>query len=79
MSMSTERRVKIFRSGVSQAVQIPKEFEFSGEEAVMRKKGNCLIIGPTAAPSLVALLKTLKPLEEDFEDIPDPEPEPVDL
>ncbi len=79
MPMSTERRVKIFRSGVNQAVQIPREFEFSGEDVVMRKEGNCLIIRPTGAPSLVALLKTLKPIEEDFEDIPDPEPEPVDL
>jgi antitoxin VapB len=35
-----ERRVKLFRNGRNQAVRmIPREFELSGKDAVMRKEG----------------------------------------
>ena len=77
--MSAERRVKIFRNGRNQAVRIPREFEFSGEDAVMRKEGGRLIIEPVAPQSLLALLKTLKPIDEDFAPISDPLPKPVEL
>lgn len=45
----------------------------------MRKEGERLIIEPAAAQSLLTLLKTLKPIDEDFAPIPDTAPEPVDL
>jgi antitoxin VapB len=45
----------------------------------MRKEGDRLVIEPAAPQSLLALLKTLKPIEEDFAPIADPVPEPVDL
>ena len=35
---------KIFRNGRNQAVRIPREFEFRGEEAIMRKEGDRIII-----------------------------------
>ena len=44
--MSQERRVKLFRSGRNQAVRIPREFELPGDEAVMHKEGDRLIIEP---------------------------------
>lgn len=77
--MATERRVKLFKNGRNQAVRIPREFELPGEDAVMRKEGDRLVIEPAAPQSLLALLATLKPLDEDFPSIADPTPEPVDL
>ena len=77
--MSAERHVKIFRNGRNRAVRIPREFEFPGEDAIMRKEGKKLIIEPAPPKSLLAVLKTLKPLREDFPPIEDSLPEPVDL
>ncbi|HBB55702.1 MAG TPA: AbrB/MazE/SpoVT family DNA-binding domain-containing protein [Hyphomonadaceae bacterium] len=77
--MTAERRVKIFKNGRNQAVRIPREFELSGEDAVMRKEGQRLVIEPAAPQSLVALLKSLKPIDEDFAPIPDPAPGKTEL
>lgn len=77
--MSPERHVKVFRNGRNQAVRIPREFEFPGEEAIMRKEGDRLIIEPAPPKSLLGVLATLKPLAEDFPPIPDLPPGPVDL
>lgn len=77
--MTAERRVKIFKNGRNQAVRIPREFELPGEDAVMRKEGDRLVIEPTVPQSLLALLKTLHPIDEEFAPIDDPAPEPVDL
>jgi antitoxin VapB len=75
---ATERRVKLFKNGRNQAVRIPREFELPGEDAVMRKEGDRLVIEP-AKRSLLEVLKTLKPIEERLPPIPDTPPEPVDL
>jgi antitoxin VapB len=74
-----ERHVKFFKNGRNQAVRIPREFEFPGEDAIMRKEGERLIIEPAPPKSLLALLATLAPLDEEFPPIPDPYPEPVKL
>lgn len=75
----TERRVKIFKNGRNRAVRIPQEFEFQGEDAIMRKDGQRLVIEPVPPSSLITLLKTLTPITEDLEPIPDPLPDPVAL
>ena len=67
-----QRRVKLFRNGRNQAVRIPREFELPGEDAIMRKEGERLIIEPAAPKSLLALLETLTPLDEEFPPISDP-------
>jgi antitoxin VapB len=77
--MSPERHVKVFRNGRNQAVRIPREFEFRGEDAIMRKEGDRLIIEPAPPKSLLAVLATLAPLHEDFPPIHDLLPDPVDL
>ena len=77
--MSTERHVKVFKNGRDRAVRIPRAFEFSGEDAIIRKKGTRLVIEPAPPKSLLAVLKTLKPIEEELPPLPDPLPEPVDL
>jgi len=77
--VSPERHVKVFRNGRNQAVRIPREFEFRGEDAVMRKEGDRLIIEPAPPKSLLAVLATLTPVQEDFPPIRDLPPDPVDL
>jgi len=74
-----QRHVKLFKNGRNQAVRIPREFELPGEDAIMRKEGERLIIEAAPPKSLLALLATLAPLDEDFPPIPDPAPEPVEL
>ena len=60
-------------------MRIPREFEFRGEDAVMRKEGDRLIIEPAPPKSLLAVLATLTPVQEDFPPIRDLPPDPVDL
>ena len=70
-----DRHVKLFRNGRNQAVRIPREFELPGDDAIMRKDGNKLIIEASPPRSLLALLATLKPLGEEFPFIPDETPD----
>jgi antitoxin VapB len=75
-----ERTVKLFKSGRHQTVRIPRALELPGETAIMRKEGNRLIIEPPATrPSLLALLATFTPLDEEFPPIEDLPPDPVEL
>lgn len=60
-------------------MRIPREFELPGEDALMRKEGDRLIIEPARPKSLLALLATLEPLDEEFPEIPDSAPDAVDL
>lgn len=77
--MGAERHVKLFKNGRSQAVRIPREFELPGEDAIMRKENGRLVIEPAPPRSLLALLASLKPIDETFPEIEDPAPRPVDL
>ena len=61
--MPEQRHVRLFRNGRNQAVRIPVEFELPGDEAIMHRDGDRLVIEPMRK-QLVALLKTKKPLEE---------------
>jgi len=63
------RHVKIFRNGRNQAIRIPREFELTGDEAILRKEGDRLILEPIRKGKLLALLKKLKPIETEFPDI----------
>jgi antitoxin VapB len=75
----TERHVKLFKNGRNQAVRIPRDFELPGEDAIIRKDGQRLIIEPAPPRSLLAILATLASLDEDFPLLEDRPPEPVDL
>ena len=74
--MPEQRPVKLFRNGRNQAVRIPVEFELPGSEAIMRRDGDSLVIEPLRKRGLIALLKTMKPLQEEFPEIDDPVPSP---
>jgi antitoxin VapB len=69
--MYTERHVKLFKNGRNQAVRIPREFELPGEDAIMRKEGDRLIIELAPPKSLLALLAVLPTLDEEFPPIMD--------
>jgi antitoxin VapB len=69
--MPTERKVRLFRNGRNQAVRIPRDFELPGSEALLRKEGDRLIVEPMPRPSLLKLLSTWEPLEEDLPTIDD--------
>jgi antitoxin VapB len=74
-----ERHVKLFKNGRNQAVRIPREFELPGDEAVIRKEGDRLIIEPTQPKSLIAVLATLSSLDEAFPPIPELPVDSVEL
>lgn len=74
--MSESRHVRLFRNGRNQAVRIPVEFELPGDEAIMHRDGDRLVIEPVRKHGLVALLKSMKPIEESFPEIDDPVPAP---
>jgi antitoxin VapB len=74
-----ERYVKLFKNGRNQAVRIPREFELPGEDAIIRKEGQRLIIEPAPPQSLLAVLAALPTLDDEFPRIEDLPAEPVDL
>jgi antitoxin VapB len=77
--MPEKRHVRLFRNGRNQAVRIPVEFELPGDEAIMRRDGDRLVIEPLRRRGLIALLKTMKPLGEDFPEFDDPVPAPEQM
>jgi antitoxin VapB len=44
--MSTQRRAKIFMNNRSQAVRLPKEFQFKTQEVYIRKEGSDTVLSP---------------------------------
>lgn len=69
--MPRQRHVKLFRNGRNQAVRIPVEFELPGDEAMMHRDGDRLVIEPMRKRGLTALLQTMEPLSDDFPEIDD--------
>jgi len=73
--MYIERHARLFRNGRN-----PREFELPGEEVIIHKEGNRLIVEPVVKKrNLLELLATLEPLDEDFPDIEDPYVEDEDI
>jgi antitoxin VapB len=67
--MTDHRHVKLFRNGRDQAVRIPVEFELPGDEAVMHREGDRLVIEPVRKRDLIALLDAIDPFVEEFPDV----------
>lgn len=64
-----ERHVRLFRNGRNQALRIPRDLELEGDEAILRKEGDCLVVEPIRKGRLLALLSKLEPLDEPFPDV----------
>ncbi|MBX3482301.1 AbrB/MazE/SpoVT family DNA-binding domain-containing protein [Phenylobacterium sp.] len=77
--MSPYRHIKLFKNGRNQAVRIPREFELPGEDAIIRRDGDKLIIEAAPPRSLLAILAQLDPIEDSFAEVDDPPPAPVSL
>ncbi|MBI1294008.1 AbrB/MazE/SpoVT family DNA-binding domain-containing protein [bacterium] len=67
--MHSEQVIQVEWSGSQQMIRVPQEFELESREAVIRKEGNRLIIEPVNDSSLLALLMTLSPIEDEFPDV----------
>lgn len=74
--MGERRRVRLFRSGGHQVVRIPVAFELPGDEAIMHRDGERLVIETVRKRGLVALLASMTPIGEDFAEIEDQVPAP---
>jgi antitoxin VapB len=76
VEVSRTLTTKVFKSGNSQAVRIPKEFQFEVEEVEIFKQGNEVVLRPKKL-SLADLLRALPKPSDDFfaERRHDPPPE----
>jgi antitoxin VapB len=78
-SNHSERHVRLFRNGRNQAVRIPREFELPGDEAVLYRDGNRLILEPVGTPALLDLLGSWAAIATNWPEPDDPVPGPVAL
>lgn len=62
-----KRTVRLFRNGRSQAVRIPKEFEFEGEEVLIERAddGVLKLMPLRKKHALLEVLASLEPLPEE--------------
>ena len=56
---------KLFQNGQSQAVRLPKEFRFRGEQVYVKRVGNAVVLLPYEAP-WQTLLDSLQLFSDDF-------------
>lgn len=56
---------KLFQNGQSQAVRLPKEFRFKGEQVFIKKQGNAVVLLPMKDPWR-PLLDSLHKFSKDF-------------
>lgn len=56
---------KLFKNGKSQAVRLPKEFRFSGNQVFIKQVGNTVILIPENAP-WQTLVNSLSLFTSDF-------------
>jgi len=59
------KTAKVFWSGNSQAVRIPREFMIDADEVEIRKRGNTIVLRPRAR-SWTPLIESLEEFSEDF-------------
>jgi antitoxin VapB len=59
------KTAKVFKSGNSQAVRIPKEFQLEDDEVEIRRRGKALILAPRKR-SWSALFESLDKFTDDF-------------
>jgi len=56
---------KVFKNGRSQAVRLPKEFRFEGDDVFIKKVGNMVILFPKDDP-WAPLVNSLGQFTDDF-------------
>ncbi len=63
--MAARKKTKLFMSGNSQAVRIPREFQLEGDEVEIQRRGNTLVIRPKKQ-TWQLLLDSLTLFTDDF-------------
>jgi antitoxin VapB len=59
------KTAKLFKNGNSQAVRLPKEFQFSGRDVIIRKVGRNVVLSPRDDPWSL-LVQSLNLFTDDF-------------
>jgi len=59
------KRAKLFRNGQSQAVRLPREFQFEGTEVMVKRAGNYVVLIPMKN-SWDGLIQSLDMFSADF-------------
>ena len=59
------KRAKIFKTGRSQAVRLPKEFRFDGDTVIIRHEGSAVILEPDGWPD--GYVDSFAGIPDDFE------------
>jgi len=67
--MLKEYHVKLIQQGNIQTLPIPKELKITTSSVIIHQEDDKLIIEPLRQKSLLKVLSSLEPLEEDFPDI----------
>lgn len=71
---------KVFKTGRSQAVRIPKPYRFDCDEVYIERRGDAVILTPRAKPRTWKEFFASAPhFSEDFPIPDDRSPEPIDL
>jgi antitoxin VapB len=62
------KRAKVFQTGRSQAVRLPKEFRFDGDTVLVRREGSAVILEPDGWPD--DYTQSFAGIPDDFERAP---------
>ena len=60
-------KAKLFQNGQSQAVRLPKKYRFAGEEVLIKRVGNAVVLLPES-DSWKTLFDSLEQFSPDFMD-----------
>ncbi len=74
LGRSVVTTAKVFQSGNSQAVRLPREFRFNASEVEIYRRGNEVVLREKAR-SLSRLLENLPPWPDDFVETNDTPPQ----
>jgi antitoxin VapB len=69
--MGIERQIRLESDGDGQTIHIPSDFVLPGDEAVISKLGDSILIRPVqkTTSGLLEWLKTIEPWNEEFPDV----------
>jgi antitoxin VapB len=71
---------KVFKSGNSQAIRLPKEFRLNVSQVELVRRGEDIVIRQPKKPTLMDAYNALRSMPDDFfkDGIEDPPPEPIE-
>ena len=65
-AQSKSKKAKLFWTGRSQAVRLPKEFRFEGDSVFVRKEGNAVILEPNGGRWPDGWVESFSGMPDDF-------------